>query len=206
MGLVPRAADFPVYQESGGATRSEFVKKRPVFSQLRFKARDIGGLRRSRNRKRPIDKLGFQCYNGTISSFALIETDVSRLAAFVKWCLSCAILEGLRGTNGVADSVSSASCGRPATRPAAAAAQNFGALAVHSLNDQEICNATGNLARSPAPFSSDLPGYLSPATTGTKPIRLYQVWQPAPVEVNEDALPDRSAGQQGSAKRLSDPN
>ena len=35
-------------------------------------------------------------------------TDVSRLAAFVKWCLSCAILEGLRGTNGVADSVSSA--------------------------------------------------------------------------------------------------
>src|SRR6516162_6675097 len=43
------------------------------------------------------------------------------------------------------------------------------------------------------------PVYLSPATTGTKPIRLYQVWQPAPVEVNEDALPDRSAGQQGSA-------
>ena len=85
-------------------------------------------------------------------------TDVSRLAAFVKWCLSCAILEGLRGTNGVADSVSSASCGRPATGPAAAAPQNFGALAVHSLNDQEICNATGNLARFPAPFSSDLPG------------------------------------------------
>ena len=67
--------------------------------------------RRSRNRKRPIDKLGFQCYNDIISSFALIETDVSRLAAFVKWCLSCAILEGLRGTNGVADSVSIASCG-----------------------------------------------------------------------------------------------
>ena len=43
------------------------------------------------------------------------------------------------------------------------------------------------------------PVYLSPATTGTKPIRLHQVWQPAPVEVNEDALPDRSAGQQGSA-------
>src|SRR6516165_10753772 len=43
------------------------------------------------------------------------------------------------------------------------------------------------------------PVYLSPATTGTKPIRLRQVWQPAPVEVNEDALPDRSAGQQGSA-------
>ena len=42
------------------------------------------------------------------------------------------------------------------------------------------------------------PVYLSPATTGTKPIRLHQVWQPAPVEVNEDALPDRSAGQQGS--------
>jgi DNA end-binding protein Ku len=43
------------------------------------------------------------------------------------------------------------------------------------------------------------PVYLSPATTGTKPIRLHQLWQPAPVEVNEDALPDRSAGQQGSA-------
>ena len=37
------------------------------------------------------------------------------------------------------------------------------------------------------------PVYLSPAT-GTKPIRLHQLWQPAPVEVNEDALPDRSAG------------
>ena len=115
---------FPVYQERGGATRSKFVKKRPVFSQLRFKARDIGGLRRSRNRKRPIDKLGFLCSNSTISSFALMLTDVSRLPAFVKWCLSCAILEGLRGTNGVADSVSSASCGRPATGPA------------DSLNDQ----------------------------------------------------------------------
>ena len=43
------------------------------------------------------------------------------------------------------------------------------------------------------------PVYLSPATTGTKPIRLRQVWQPAPVEVNEDASPDRSTGQQGSA-------
>ena len=87
-------------------------------------------------RKRPIDKLGFPYFNSTISSFALIETLVSRLAAFVKWCLRCAIFEGLRGTNGVADSVSSASCGRPAPGPAAAAAQNFGALAVHSLNDQ----------------------------------------------------------------------
>src|SRR6202043_1981184 len=43
------------------------------------------------------------------------------------------------------------------------------------------------------------PVYLSPATTRTKPIRLHQVWQPAPVEVNEDELPDRSAAQQGSA-------
>jgi hypothetical protein len=64
--------------------------------------------RRSRNRKRPIDKLGFPCFNSTISGFALIETDVSRLAAFVKWCLSCTRLEGFRGTNGVADSVSNA--------------------------------------------------------------------------------------------------
>ena len=43
------------------------------------------------------------------------------------------------------------------------------------------------------------PVYLSPATTRTKPIRLHQVWQPASVDVDEDELPDRSAGQQGSA-------
>jgi hypothetical protein len=34
---------------------------------------------------------------------------------------------------------------------------------------------------------------------------LHQVWQPAPVEVNEDALPDRSAGQQGSASSAPQP-
>ena len=34
------------------------------------------------------------------------------------------------------------------------------------------------------------PVYLSPATTRTKPIRLHQVWQPAPVNVDEDDLPD----------------
>ena len=43
------------------------------------------------------------------------------------------------------------------------------------------------------------PIYLSPATTRTKPIRLHQVWQPAPVDVNEDDLPDRGEGRQGSA-------
>src|SRR5437764_5608806 len=43
------------------------------------------------------------------------------------------------------------------------------------------------------------PIYLSPATTRTKPIRLHQVWQPAPVDVAEDALSDRGEGQQGSA-------
>jgi DNA end-binding protein Ku len=43
------------------------------------------------------------------------------------------------------------------------------------------------------------PIYLSPATTRTKPIRLHQVWQPAPVYVDEDDLPDRGGGQQGSA-------
>ena len=43
------------------------------------------------------------------------------------------------------------------------------------------------------------PIYLSPATTRTKPIRLHQVWQPAPVDVDEDDLPDRGEGQQGSA-------
>ena len=40
--------------------------------------------------------------------------------------------------------------------------------------------------------------YLSPATTRTKPIRLHQVWQPAPVDGDEDELPDRGGGQQGS--------
>jgi len=43
------------------------------------------------------------------------------------------------------------------------------------------------------------PIYLSPATTRAKPIRLHQVWQPAPVDVDEDELPDRSSRQQGSA-------
>jgi hypothetical protein len=32
------------------------------------------------------------------------------------------------------------------------------------------------------------PIYLSPATTRTKPIRLHQVRQPAPVDVDEDDL------------------
>ena len=43
------------------------------------------------------------------------------------------------------------------------------------------------------------PIYLSPATTRTKPIRLHQVWQPAPVDVDEDDLPDWGGGRQGSA-------
>jgi hypothetical protein len=41
------------------------------------------------------------------------------------------------------------------------------------------------------------PAYLSPATTRTKPIRLHQVWQPAPVDVDKDDFPDlgwRAAG------------
>jgi len=37
------------------------------------------------------------------------------------------------------------------------------------------------------------PIYLSPATTRTKPIRLHQVWQLAPVDVDEDDLPDRGS-------------
>src|SRR3984893_2270893 len=43
------------------------------------------------------------------------------------------------------------------------------------------------------------PIYLSPATTRVKSIRLHQVWQPAPVDVAEDALCDRGEGPQGSA-------
>src|SRR5215813_12329395 len=43
------------------------------------------------------------------------------------------------------------------------------------------------------------PIYLSPATTRTKSIRLHQVWQPAPVDVDEDDVPGRGEEQQGSA-------
>src|SRR2546430_1980926 len=46
------------------------------------------------------------------------------------------------------------------------------------------------------------PIYLSPATTRTKPIRLHQVWQPALADVDEDDLPDRSGGQQGSERSV----
>src|SRR5947209_13288510 len=42
------------------------------------------------------------------------------------------------------------------------------------------------------------PIYLSPAATRTKPIRLHQVWQPAPADVDEEDLPDRGDEQQGS--------
>jgi DNA end-binding protein Ku len=49
------------------------------------------------------------------------------------------------------------------------------------------------------------PIYLSPAATRTKPIRLHQVWQPAPVDLDEDDLPDRGAGQQGSAPSVPRP-
>jgi len=43
------------------------------------------------------------------------------------------------------------------------------------------------------------PIYLSPATSRTKSIRLHQVWQPAPVDEDEDALSDRGEGREGSA-------
>ena len=43
------------------------------------------------------------------------------------------------------------------------------------------------------------PIYLSPATTRTKPFRLHQVWQPAPVDVDKDDFADLGGGQRGSA-------
>jgi non-homologous end joining protein Ku len=46
------------------------------------------------------------------------------------------------------------------------------------------------------------PIYLSPATTRTKPIRLHQVWQPAPVDVDEEVLPHRGREQQGSERSV----
>src|SRR5947209_3171235 len=41
-----------------------------------------------------------------------------------------------------------------------------------------------------------------PAATRTKPIRLHQVWQPAPADVDEDDLPDRGGEQQGSEQSV----
>jgi DNA end-binding protein Ku len=43
------------------------------------------------------------------------------------------------------------------------------------------------------------PIYLSPATSRTKSIRLHQVWQPAPVDEDGDALSHRGEGREGSA-------
>jgi DNA end-binding protein Ku len=40
------------------------------------------------------------------------------------------------------------------------------------------------------------PIYLSRVTSRTKPIRLHQVWRPAPMEESEDALPDRGREEQ----------
>jgi hypothetical protein len=42
------------------------------------------------------------------------------------------------------------------------------------------------------------PIYLSPAATRTKPVRLHQVWRPAPAPTDEpeDDLPDRGRGQE----------
>lgn len=49
------------------------------------------------------------------------------------------------------------------------------------------------------------PIYLSPAATRTKPICLHQVWQPAPVDEDENELPDGDGGQQGSAPSVTRP-
>src|SRR5438309_7200643 len=46
------------------------------------------------------------------------------------------------------------------------------------------------------------PIYLSPATTRTKPIRLHQVWQPAPADVDEEELPDLGGGQRASVSSV----
>ena len=44
------------------------------------------------------------------------------------------------------------------------------------------------------------PIYLSPATTRTKPVRLHQVWQPAPVDEDEVEVPDAGGGREHSAR------
>src|SRR6185437_8342850 len=49
------------------------------------------------------------------------------------------------------------------------------------------------------------PIYLSPATTRTKPVRLHQVWQPAPVDENEAQVPDPGGGRERSAQAAPEP-
>ena len=47
------------------------------------------------------------------------------------------------------------------------------------------------------------PIYLSPATTRARPIRLHQVWRPAPVEEPEGNLPDQGRKEQTDAQAAS---
>jgi DNA end-binding protein Ku len=49
------------------------------------------------------------------------------------------------------------------------------------------------------------PIYLSPATTRTKPVRLHQVWQPAPVDEEEIEVSDRHGGRKRSAQLAPQP-
>jgi len=44
MRVLPRRLIFPSIKKGGGSTRSKFVQTVRLFSQLRFKAHDIGGL------------------------------------------------------------------------------------------------------------------------------------------------------------------
>src|ERR1700730_14436836 len=65
---------------------------------------------------------------------------------------------------------------------------------------EEICNAAGELARFPAPFSSVLPGlFVAGDDTHETHSLAPGVATPAPVDVAEEALCDRGEGQQGSA-------
>jgi DNA end-binding protein Ku len=49
------------------------------------------------------------------------------------------------------------------------------------------------------------PIYLSPATTRTKPVRLHQVWRPAPVDEDEVEVPDPGGGRERSAEPAPQP-
>jgi len=51
------------------------------------------------------------------------------------------------------------------------------------------------------------PIYLSPATIRSKPIRLHQVWRQAPVDEDEDELPDGGGGHsEGLGNRILQPS
>ena len=81
--------------------------------------------RRSRNRKRPIDKLGFACFNSTISSFALIGNRRKPTRGICRVVFE--LRKDFEAPMGVADSVSSVGAPQGGAQRAASAMRSFSA-------------------------------------------------------------------------------